>query len=92
MTHHHHHDHDHCHSHHHHDHDEKAELSLEDKLIKLFEHWIQHNISHAETYREWAEKADMNRLKEIGGALDAAADMTVDINRKLEEALAFLKD
>jgi hypothetical protein len=43
--------------HHHPDHGHPAELSLDDKLIKLLEHWIRHNQEHAKTYGDWAEKA-----------------------------------
>ena len=48
---HHHHDHDH---HHHHSHAAGSELTLPQKMEKLFHHWIHHNEDHAATYRQWA--------------------------------------
>ena len=54
MSHHHDHDHDHDHQHgqdHHHGHAHShAPLSFSEKLVKLLDHWIQHNDQHAEDY------------------------------------------
>ena len=57
----HHHDHDHDHHHgddHHHGHSHShAPLSFSEKLVKLLDHWIEHNDHHAEDYRKWAQDA-----------------------------------
>ena len=39
-----------------------------EKLGKLFYHWKEHNMEHAETYRKWAEKTahlGQNKLSDI---------------------------
>ncbi|MBW1892279.1 MAG: hypothetical protein JRI91_01090 [Deltaproteobacteria bacterium] len=74
-------------NHHHHDHEIKSELTFDEKLEKLLSHWIKHNEDHAETYREWMAKAEDNGLANIGKILLEAADLTLQINSKLKEAL-----
>ena len=39
-----------------------------EKLGKLFQHWKEHNMEHAETYMKWAEKTarlGQSRLSDI---------------------------
>ncbi|MBI5589693.1 MAG: hypothetical protein HY881_04325 [Deltaproteobacteria bacterium] len=90
----HHHDHDHCHDHdhddHHHHHEVQSEMSFEEKMVKLLDHWIRHNDDHAGTYRGWAEKAGENHLDVVADLLNEAARMTIAINSRFEAALAAL--
>ena len=79
MTHHHHHHHD-------HDHEIVSTLSFDEKMIKLLEHWVKHNDDHAETYRDWAKKAKEKNMDEAGSLLEDAAEMTLEISKKFEEA------
>lgn len=90
----HHHDHDHGHSHDHdhsnthsHEHDHAHEMSLEEKLQTLLKHWIDHNNSHMETYRSWAQKAEEGTLEKVGALLKQTADTSADITKTLEAAL-----
>ena len=78
--------------HHHHDHDSHGELSFDEKMAKLINHWIKHNQDHALNYRNWAEKAKANGKDDAGVLLEAAADMSLAINAKFEAALALIKD
>ncbi len=81
-------------THHHHppNHREiKSTLSFDEKLSKLLKHWLKHNESHAETYRDWAIKAKKNEMPEAGALIDAAADLTRLINGKFEKALNFIE-
>lgn len=102
MTHHHDHSHDH-HSHDHindsghdhahvhsHAHEIQSEMSFEEKMVRLLEHWIQHNDDHAGTYRSWAEKAREQHMEDVAAVMIKAAGMTLDINKKFEEALTTL--
>ena len=84
MTHHHHHHHD-------HDHDAGETLSLEEKMIKLLEHWIRHNEDHETNYRDWAGKAQDQGLADVAGELNAAADLTADTTKVFSRALSILK-
>ena len=84
MTHHHHH-------HHEHEHDTESTLSFDEKMIKLLEHWIRHNDDHAETYRDWAKKAKENHMDEAGSLILDAAEMTLAISKKFEEAVRIIR-
>ncbi|PID40680.1 MAG: hypothetical protein CR984_01880 [Proteobacteria bacterium] len=88
----HHHDHDH-HGHDHHDHDQHhghahshAPLSFAEKLVKLLEHWLQHNDHHAEDYRKWALDARQNNQAAVADLLNQAADLTDTISERFREA------
>ena len=88
MSHHHHH---HDNNHHHHHNESHAPLSFEDKMLKLTDHWLSHNMDHADSYREWAEKAKANNMPEICSILEEVADMTLAINKKFELAATLVK-
>jgi len=90
---HHHHDHDHSdhqHGHHHgHSHDH-SEMTFNEKIAKLLDHWIQHNNDHAESYQGWAAQATENNLEAVAGLIQEAADMNLAINEKFEKAKALI--
>ncbi len=79
------------HDHHHHHHDEASEMSFDEKLVKLLEHWIKHDADHAASYRDWAEKAKAAGLAEAGAPLLDAAEMTLEISTKFQEAIDIIK-
>jgi len=81
---------DHHHHHHHHDHDSHGELSFDEKMATLLNHWIKHNQDHALNYRNWAEKAKANGKDDAGVLLEEAAEMSLAINDLFEKALAGL--
>ncbi len=90
MSHHHdhdpHHDHDHGHDHHHGHAHGHAPLSFSEKLVKLMDHWIQHNDHHAEDYRKWAQEARGNGQTAVAELLESAAELTDTISKRFEEA------
>ena len=71
----------------HHHHDKESDMSFQEKLEKLLQHWVKHNTDHAETYREWMKKAETEDMKEVANCLEEAAAMTIQINEKFEEAI-----
>lgn len=71
----HHHDHHHDHDHHH-SHGGSAEMSMADKLVKLLDHWTQHNEEHAKSYELWAQRASEDGLAEVAALLEKAAGKT----------------
>ena len=91
MTHHHDHDHSNVHQHDHDHHHKPSELTFEEKMIRLLEHWMAHNDDHARNYREWAEKARESGLPDVAPLLDHAAGMTEDISGKFEDAITIIK-
>jgi len=78
------------HHHHHHSPDSQGELSFNEKMAKLLEHWIKHNQDHASNYRKWAEKAKANGKGKAGEFLLEAAQMSIATNDLFEKALAEL--
>jgi len=78
------------HHHHHHSPDSQGELSFDEKMAKLLEHWIKHNQDHASNYRNWAEKAKANGKEKAGKFLLEAAQMSLATNDLFEKALAEL--
>jgi len=68
-----------------------AELSFDEKLIKLLEHWIRHNQEHAQTYGDWAEKAAADSKGEVSILLNEAVSLSLDLNRKFELALTKMR-
>ena len=77
--------------HHHHEHSENQnELSFNEKLLKLLEHWIKHNEDHAVNYRSWAEKAKANNFAEAGALMVEAADLSQVVNEKFAKALKMI--
>ena len=77
-------------THHHHDHEIQSTLTFDEKMIKLLEHWIKHNDDHAQTYRDWAQKAKEKNMCEASSLLEDAAEMTLMISKKFEEAAALI--
>ena len=84
-------DHDHHHDHHHHDHDSQEVLPFDEKLLKILQHWTNHNEDHALNYRNWAQKAKANDKHEAGDLLEEAATLSLAVNAKFEAALAILR-
>jgi len=76
--------------HHKHDHEIQSTLSFDEKMIKLLEHWIKHNDDHAQTYRDWAQKAKEKNMREASSLLEDAAEMTLMISKKFEEAAVLI--
>lgn len=85
--------HDHGHNHHHHDghehhhHDETGEMSFEEKLVKILDHWIKHNESHARTYLDWGVKAKAHGREDIAVLLDGIAKLSDQLTEKLQAGL-----
>lgn len=78
--------HHHEHGHHHHHHTEE-EIPFIQKMEKLLDHWIKHNLDHAKSYRDWKVKAEKESLTGLAEVLEEAAQATTQLNEKLEKAL-----
>lgn len=84
------HTHSHAHGEDHHHSD--ANLSFDEKMIKLLKHWVRHNDDHVDTYRQWAEKATDMDMPDVGRLIAEAAEMTLDIRKKIETAIDRVKN
>jgi hypothetical protein len=80
-----HHDHNH---HHHHHHDVQSDLTFQEKLIKLLDHWIKHNRDHADTYQSWAEKAEENGMADVAALIREVHALTLRMDEKFKQASA----
>ena len=81
------------HGHHHHGQDhEHAAAGTEDlrKLLILLDHWVEHDDSHMENYREWAGKASAAGEEEIAREIHLAIDDSKTVMGHLKRARAIL--
>lgn len=93
----------HMHTHvHEHDHDAdhdhvhgEEELHDSEKsmktLKKLLAHWVEHNTSHMDGYRDWAEKAAENGENEAAQYILEAVRLMEESNRALGRAAELMK-
>ena len=58
-----------------------------EKLPIIIKHWIEHNESHMEEYRQWAEKAGEMGLDAVKARITEAMDEIIRSNSRLGEAL-----
>ena len=79
-------------NHHNHSHEIKSDLTFNEKLEKLLNHWIKHNEDHAQTYRDWAQKAKEKNKGKAALMLEDAAEMTLSISQKFESAIKFIDE
>ncbi|HUJ16901.1 MAG TPA: hypothetical protein VL197_02825 [Nitrospirota bacterium] len=81
------------HKHHsHHDHDHEQAPGAEDlkKLQLMLEHWIEHDDSHVESYREWADKASRAGEEDIAKEIHLAISESDAVKSHLKRAKAIL--
>lgn len=57
-----------------------------DNLSNLIEHWIEHNESHIQSFREWALKAKKDGFLEAAENISEAADKIEEANKSLKNA------
>jgi hypothetical protein len=61
-----------------------------DKLRVMLAFWMEHNLEHAEEFREWAQRAEAFGEKGVASKLEAAAKDMVLPNSSLQVALDML--
>jgi hypothetical protein len=67
------------------DHDSPT-LSFSQKAHKLLDHWIHHNEDHAQSYYQWASEFRNHDFAEAAVLLEAAAELSAQINHALRQA------
>ncbi|AIS53123.1 hypothetical protein TKV_c19790 [Thermoanaerobacter kivui] len=73
--------------HEHHDIAHKDEISKDVETLKvLFDHWIEHNKSHEESFRKWAKKAKAMGKDTCSDWIEKAADLLLKASEALVEA------
>lgn len=77
----------HCHDHSHpHTHGEDGESKDEKTLKILLLHWVNHNESHEEGFREWVDKARAIGKEETANSIEKAIEYMQKANEMLVEA------
>jgi rubrerythrin len=66
-------------------------MSMEEKLVKLLSHWMQHSEEHAKSFELWAERAAENGLTEVADLLKKAAGKTRAADEDFKAALKALE-
>ena len=82
----------HSHSHGHGHEHEQSSQGTDDlkKLQMMLEHWVEHDASHVESYREWALKASAAGEEEIAREIHLAIDDSASVQSHLKRAKAIL--
>ncbi len=82
----------HDHHKHPHHHEQAQNVSMEDlkKLLVMLDHWVEHDESHAESYREWAGKASAAGEEEIAKEMHLAIEDSEVVRNHLKRAKAIL--
>ncbi len=62
------------------------------RLIKLVEHWVEHNDEHGNRFSEEAIKAEKMGLKEVAEEMRKAAEASKKVSGNLLKALYRLKE
>ena len=57
------------------------------KLSVVVEHWIEHNESHREEYKKWAQTAGDLGLDSVRAEIEEAMGKLTQSNQHLEKAL-----
>jgi cobalt/nickel transport system ATP-binding protein len=75
-----------------HGHDHEHGTGLDDlrKLLVMLDHWVEHDDSHVDTYREWAEKASRTGEEEIAKEIHLAISDSDSVKNHLKRARAIL--
>ena len=63
-----------------------AEELSHDNLSHLIEHWIEHNESHIQSFKKWAQKAKKDGFLEASEEILLAADKIEEANKYLDNA------
>lgn len=81
------HDHDHGHTHEHEHAASEVDGNKDEKTLKiLLVHWINHNESHEEGFREWVEKARGIGKEDTANSIEKAIECMKQANEMLMEA------
>ena len=62
------------------------------KLSIVIDHWIEHNQSHMEEYKKWAQTASDLGLEKVSAEIEKAVEMLFQSNRHLEQARKSIRE
>ena len=62
------------------------------RLMKLIEHWTDHNSEHGQRYNETADEAEELGLKDVSKEMKEAYSKSLEVSKHLRNALKILKE
>ena len=62
------------------------------RLMKLIEHWAEHNIEHGQRYNETADEAEELGLTDVSNEMKEAYSKSLEVSKHLRNALEMLKE
>jgi len=62
------------------------------RLIKLVEHWVEHNDEHGNRFSEEADKAERIGLNDVADEMRKAVEASGFVSRSLLKVLELLKE
>jgi hypothetical protein len=71
--------------------EEEKGMEQTEKLSVIIEHWIEHNESHMDEYRRWAQRAGEMGLDQAKAEIEEAIGLLSQSNRHLEKARKAVK-
>jgi hypothetical protein len=60
------------------------------RLSVVIEHWVEHNQSHMDEYKKWAQKASTLNLRAVQTEIEEAIGKLSLVNQHLEKAMKAL--
>jgi t-SNARE complex subunit (syntaxin) len=66
---------------------EETRMDQKKKLSVVIEHWIEHNESHKDEYKRWAQTAGELGLDSVKTEIEEAVEKLSQSNQHLEKAL-----
>ena len=66
-------------------------MDQKEKLSVVIEHWIEHNESHTEEYKKWAQTAGELGLDSVRAEIEEAMGKISQSNQHLAKALKILQ-
>ena len=71
---------------------EGSVADTEDKLRHLLPHWVEHNASHLESFRQWQRRAQEQGFTVVADALRETVDAAEQTDAALRRAVEALRD
>ena len=65
-------------------------MEEKERLTVVIDHWIEHNQSHMNEYKKWAEKASTLNLGGVQAEIEEAIGKLSLVNHHLEKAMKAL--
>jgi len=66
------------------------EKNERERLLILFDHWVNHNKEHISQYQSWVKKLEAEGLNEVANRLKQASELILQVNQEFSAAKEIL--